>query len=123
MRVKDQLRYQPADATDDEEARLQVVGRVVDELDLFERGHKWRPHDRREPLANVVRMAFGPTHALTRKARKRADALGRGLGPRRVHDLVALGIELERELPVFGDARAPADFAQDVRADHVRGAG
>src|ERR1700704_4187844 len=64
VRVKHNLRHEPAEASEHEQPSLQVVTGVVKELELFERGHKTRPHDRQEISADVVRVALGPTHSL-----------------------------------------------------------
>ena len=68
-------------------------------------------------------MPLSPSHALSRKTRESGHAFGWRLGPGRVRDLVAARVQLERQLPVLGEACAPSDLAQDVRADHVCGAG
>ena len=119
MRTKHELGYQPRGAPDDEERRLQVVARVVQKFDLLGPGHVRRAEDAAEPPANVVRVAFGPAHALTRQATKGADAFRRRLRVRRVNDFVAQCVEPQRQLPVLGQASAPADLAQKPRPDHV----
>ena len=71
-------------------------------------------------LLGVIILTFFISHALPGEACEGADAFGRRLRPWRVDDLVAARVELERQLPVFGDARAPADLAQHIGPDHVR---
>ncbi len=67
-------------------------------------------------------MSFGPTHALASEPRESAYAFGRRLRPGRVRDLVTACVQLERELPVLGEAGAPANFTEEIRPDHVGGA-
>ena len=121
--VEHDLGDEPGDRTNDKQRRLQVVARVVQELELLDRGDEGRPHDRQEPLAHVVGVAFRPAHALPGQTPEGAHAFGRRLGPRRVDHLVAPRVELERQLPVLRDAGPPTDLTQDVGADHVSRAG
>ena len=116
---KHELRDEPADRAGDEQGGLQVIGRVVDELELLDGRDQRRSHDRQEPLADVMRMSLCPTHPLPRQPRERAHAFRGSLRPRRVDDLVAACVELEGELPVLRDARAPTHVAKHVGPDHV----
>ena len=123
VRAEDDIGDEPAHGAQHEQRRLQVIRRVESELELLDRADVRRHHDRPEPFANVVGVTLGPPHALPRKARERGHAFSRRLRPWRVRNLVAARVQLERQLPVLGEARAPSDLAKDVRADHVRGAG
>ena len=119
VRAEHDLRDDPAHRAQHEQPSLQVVGRVVEELELLDRGDQRRAQDRKKPLADVVRVPLRPSHPLTGKAREGADAFGRRLSPWRVDHLVSARVELECQLPVLGDAGAPTDVAQDVGANHV----
>ena len=123
MRLEYELAQQPADGAGNEERRLQVVRRIEKKLKLLQRCDEGRQHDRPEVLADVVRMALGPPHALAGEPRECGDALGGRFRPRRVRHLVAARVKLQRQLPVLGEAGAPSDLAQQVGADHVGGTG
>ena len=74
-------------------------------------------------FSNVEGVPLGPAHALTGKAGEGRDALRRRLRIGRVHDLVARGIQPQRQLPVLREAPAPAEGPQQIGTDHVCGAG
>src|SRR5207244_155686 len=113
----------PGDRTNDKQRRLQVVARVVQELELLDRGDERRPHDRQEPLAHVVGVAFRPAHALPGQTPEGAHAFGRRLSPWRVDHLVSPRVELERQLPVLRDAGPPTALTSYVGARSAPGTG
>ena len=76
MRAKQDLGDQPRSAAGDEQRSLEVVARVIEELDLLRQGDARRPHDGDKPAAYVVAVTLRPAHALAGKAPEGGHALG-----------------------------------------------
>src|SRR3990170_5004498 len=69
--------------------------------------------------SDVEAVSFRPSHSLADQPLQGRRAFGGSLDVGGVDDLVALFIEFEGELEIFGDGGPPAESLQKVPADHV----
>ena len=121
--MQNRFREEPGNGSNREENRLQVIRDVINEFKLLPPGNLGGGEDLHKVLAHVVGMTLRPAHALLYQATEGRDTLGWGLNERGVEHLIPVQVKLEGELPVFRDAGAPPDFAQDIGPDHVNAAG
>src|SRR5712692_1272395 len=118
--MEDDLREKPAPAAEYEQGRLQVIGRVKEELELLDKPDLARAHDLAEHPADVVAVALGPSHPLACQAAERRRAFRRRLGVWGVDDFEPASIEPEGQLPILREASTPSNLSEDVGPDHVR---